>query len=54
MQVRENILLSSGRVIGHQRQENGSQLATPLTGNYELTNEEWIEYCSIIDSKEKT
>jgi hypothetical protein len=54
MQVRENILLSSGRVIGHQRQENGSQLATPLTGNYEMTSDEWVEYCAIINLKEKS
>jgi len=54
MQVRENILLSSGRVIGHELQENGSQLATPLTGSYEMTSEEWVEYCAIINPKEKT
>jgi hypothetical protein len=51
--VRENITLSTGRVIGHTRQENGSQLATPLTGPYEMTNDEWTEYCSIINPKSK-
>lgn len=53
MQVRENIQLSSGRVIGHELQENGSQLATPLTGSYEMTNDEWIEYCAIIDGRKQ-
>jgi hypothetical protein len=51
--VRENITLSTGRVIGHTRQENGAQLATPLTGPLEMTNFEWIEYCAIIDGRAK-
>jgi hypothetical protein len=51
--ARENITLSTGRVIGHERQENGSQLATPLTGSFEMTNEEWIEYCAIISGNDK-
>jgi hypothetical protein len=46
--VRENILLSSGRTIGHELHKNGYQVATPLTGNQEMTNEEWIEYCQIV------
>lgn len=54
---RENVPLSSGRVIGHEWHENGYQVATPLTGSEEMTNEEWAEYCAIINpvnrSKEK-
>lgn len=51
MNLRENIALSSGRVITHTREPNGSQLATPITGNYAMTNAEWAEYCKIINSK---
>jgi hypothetical protein len=53
MKTTENILLSSGRVIAHERQANGSQLATPTTGSYEMTNDEWVEYCKIINGGQK-
>jgi len=48
-QVRADIKLSTGRIVKHTRQENGSQLATPTPGCYEMTNQEWIEYCKIIN-----
>ena len=47
-QVRADIKLSTGRIVKHTRQENGSQLATPTPGCYEMTNQEYIEYCRII------
>lgn len=53
MTIRENVLLSSGRVIGHELMENGAQLATPLTGSVEMTDDEWREYCSIINPESK-
>jgi hypothetical protein len=51
MELRNDITLSSGRVITHTREPNGSQLATPTTGFYEMTNAEWIEYCDIVNPK---
>ena len=48
--TRNDIKLSTGRIVKHKRLENGSQLATPTPGNYEMTNSEWIEYCNIIQS----
>lgn len=51
MNLRENVALSSGRVITHTREPNGSQLATPTTGYYAMTNAEWAEYCEIINPK---
>jgi len=50
-QVRADIKLSTGRIVKHERLENGAQLATPTPGSYEMTNSEWLEYCSIIDLK---
>jgi hypothetical protein len=50
MALRKDIQLSSGRVIRHTLESNGSQLATPTTGYYEMTNDEWAEYCKIIMS----
>jgi hypothetical protein len=49
--VTPDIELSSGRVIRHTREPNGSQLATPTTGSYAMTDEEWLEYVSIINPK---
>jgi hypothetical protein len=51
--VHENVTLSSGRVIAHTREPNGSQLATPTTGSNAMTNDEWLEYVSIINPKDK-
>jgi hypothetical protein len=51
--VHENVTLSSGRVIAHTREPNGSQLATPTTGSYAMTDDEWLEYVSIINPKDK-
>jgi hypothetical protein len=52
--VHENVTLSSGRVIAHTREPNGSQLATPTTGPVEMTEAEWREYVSIINPKVKS
>jgi hypothetical protein len=49
--VHENVTLSSGRVIAHERMENGAQMATPTTGPVEMTEAEWREYVSIINPK---
>lgn len=48
MNLRENITLSTGRVIAHEAMPNGAQMATSTTGDDEMTNDEWIEYCQII------
>jgi len=39
------MLLSTGRVVLHSPQANGSQLATPTPGPYDMTEQEWLEYC---------
>ena len=49
--ARENITLSSGRVIGHEWHENGYQVATPLSGAPEMTDAEWLEYVALINPK---
>lgn len=54
--MRKNIILSSGRVIGHRPylsngQPNGATEAFVIGGGY-MINEEWIEYCKIIHSIE--
>jgi hypothetical protein len=51
MELRNDITLSSDRVITHTREPNGSQLATPTTGYYAMTNAEFAEYCDIVNSK---
>ena len=38
------VILSTGRVVVHTRQPNGSQLATPTPGSYSMTPAEWTEY----------
>lgn len=49
--VRDDVQLSSGRIIRHVKMENGAQMATPTTGADEMTHEEWTEYVSIINPK---
>ena len=39
-----NITLSTGRVVVHTRQPNGSTLATPTPGYYAFTHDENAEY----------
>ena len=39
-----NITLSSGRVVVHTREPNGSTLATPTPGYYAFTSAESAEY----------
>jgi hypothetical protein len=48
--VTPDILLSTGRVVVHSRQANGSQLATPTPGYHAMTSAEWVEYCAITDN----
>jgi hypothetical protein len=48
MKVREDVVLSSGRVIAHSPESNGAQRATPTSGPAEMTDDEWDEYCAII------
>jgi hypothetical protein len=52
--MRKNIILSSGRTIGHRAYlingvPNGATEAFVIEGG-EMTNDEWIEYCKIIHS----
>lgn len=49
--VHPDVALSSGRVIAHERMENGAQMATPTTGPEAMTESEWTEYVSIINPK---
>ena len=49
--VHADVTLSSGRVIRHERMENGAQMATPTTGPEAMTESEWTEYVSIINPK---
>lgn len=51
--VTPNILLSTGRVVVHSRQANGSQLATPTPGYYAMTPAESVEYCAIKENMTK-
>jgi len=51
--LRNDITLSTGRIVKHTLMKNGAQLATPTPGSYEMTNQEWLEYCNIIDLKIK-
>jgi hypothetical protein len=53
--MRKNITLSTGRTIGHRPylingQPNGATEAYVIDGDA-MTNEEWSEYCQIINSK---
>jgi hypothetical protein len=40
----KNITLTTGRIVVHTRQPNGSTLATPTPGYYAFTREENAEY----------
>ena len=42
-----NITLSTGRVVVHTRQPNGSTLATPTPGYYAFNSAEYAEYSRI-------
>ena len=46
--VTPEILLSTGRVIGHKRLPSGAQEATPTTGPDHMTDAEWDEYCILL------
>jgi hypothetical protein len=43
-----DIQLSTGRVVKHSPEPNGSQLATPTPGPAEMTEAEWDEYCAVL------
>jgi len=50
--MRKNIILSTGRTIGHKPylsngKPNGAIEAYVIEGG-EMTNAEWVEYCKII------
>tara|TARA_R110000803_G_scaffold9403_1_gene29743 strand:- start:472 stop:621 length:150 start_codon:yes stop_codon:yes gene_type:complete len=45
-----NITLSTGRVVVHTKEDNGSTLATPTPGYYAFTKEEAKEYHQIINA----
>jgi hypothetical protein len=51
--VHPNVTLSTGRVIAHERMENGAQMATPTTGPVEMTEAEWLEYVALTNPKGK-
>lgn len=53
--MRKNIILSTGRLIGHRPylsngEPNGATEAFVIGGG-EMTNEEWQEYCLVIGLK---
>jgi hypothetical protein len=48
-----NVQLSSGRMIIHLVNQNGSQDAIPLTGPAEMTEEEFREYASILRDRSR-
>ena len=43
-----DIQLSTGRVVKHSPEPDGSQLATPTPGPVEMTDAEWDEYCAVL------
>ena len=43
-----DIQLSTGRIVKHSPEPNGSQLATPTPGPAEMTEAEWDEYCAVL------
>ena len=55
--MRKDIELSTGRIVSHQPylsngEPNGATEAF-IVGGHEMTNEEWLEYVSIIHSEKK-
>ena len=48
MAMKKDITLSTGRVVTHERMDNGAWNAVPTTGPDELTEAEWIEYVGIV------
>lgn len=48
MKLTNNIKLTSGRIIIHTRNDNGSQQATPIPGSEYMTEAEWSEYCDLL------
>jgi len=52
--MRKDVTLSTGRIVSHRPylsngEPNGATEAF-IVGGYEMTNEEWLEYVSIIHS----
>ena len=42
------VMLSTERVVIHIHEKRGVDFVMPATGNYELTEDEWQEYCAVI------
>jgi hypothetical protein len=51
MNTYPDVLLSTGRTIRHERHEAGYQVAIPVTGPQEMTEDEWIEYQQLFQNK---
>ena len=51
MNTYPDVLLSTGRTICHERHEAGYQVAIPVTGPQEMTEDEWIEYQQLFQNK---
>lgn len=49
--ARRDVTLSSGRIIRHRREPNGSELALPMTGPKAMTDAEFEEYVEAIRDK---
>jgi hypothetical protein len=43
-----DVTLSTGRVVKHTPEPNGSWLATPTPGDYWMTDAEWREYVVLL------
>ena len=50
--MKKDIVLSTGRVVSHRPYGNGATEAY-IVGGGEMTNAEWIEYCTIIHAEAK-
>lgn len=50
--MKKDIVLSTGRVVSHRPYGNGATDAY-IVGGGEMTNAEWIEYCTIIHAEVK-
>ena len=49
MTIRENVTLTTGTVIAHRREPNGSQFAFIVGREADgMTEAEWLEYCARI------
>lgn len=51
--MRSNVTLKNGRIVAHKPMPNGANEAFMLD-NGEMSNDEWLEYVSIINHKTET